>query len=143
MLAEIHRVLRVGGAVYTEVPFMQQVHEGAYDFTRFTLSGHRWLARSFREISAGPVAGPGTALAWAIEHFALAAIGSERPVIRNATKGVVRWLFWWLRLLDRVLLRSSAGIDGAACTDFLGRKEDGYELTGRDLISAYEMPTSA
>src|SRR5207237_664581 len=29
--------------VLGDTPFMQQVHEGAYDFTRFALSGHRWL----------------------------------------------------------------------------------------------------
>ena len=33
---EIHRVLRTGGIVYADTPFLQQVHEGAYDFTRFT-----------------------------------------------------------------------------------------------------------
>jgi ubiquinone/menaquinone biosynthesis C-methylase UbiE len=33
---EIHHVLRNGGVVYAETPFMQQVHGGAYDFTRFT-----------------------------------------------------------------------------------------------------------
>ena len=44
--------------------FMQQVHERAYDFTRFTQSGHRWLFRRFSEVSAGPVGGAGVALAW-------------------------------------------------------------------------------
>jgi len=39
VVAEIHRVLRPGGLVYSEIPFMQEVHEGAYDFTRFRLSG--------------------------------------------------------------------------------------------------------
>ncbi|CAH2407660.1 hypothetical protein MES5069_620012 [Mesorhizobium escarrei] len=32
---------------------MQQVHEGAYDFTRFTELGHRWLFRRFETISRG------------------------------------------------------------------------------------------
>jgi SAM-dependent methyltransferase len=45
---EIHRVLNPNGIVYAETPFMQQVHEKAYDFTRFTLTGHRWLFRNFR-----------------------------------------------------------------------------------------------
>lgn len=41
VVGEIYRVLRPGGMVYADTPFMQQVHEGAYDFTRYTLSGHR------------------------------------------------------------------------------------------------------
>ncbi len=36
---EIWRVLKPSGLVYAETPFLQHVHEGAYDFTRFTESG--------------------------------------------------------------------------------------------------------
>jgi len=57
--SEIHRVLRCDGFVYSEIPFLQGVHEGAYDFTRFSLSGHRRLYEYFNEIDAGMVAGPG------------------------------------------------------------------------------------
>jgi len=46
VVAEIHRVLKDDGLVYAETPFMQQVHEGPYDFTRFTESGHRYLSAS-------------------------------------------------------------------------------------------------
>ena len=53
VVAEIVRVLKPDGLVYAETPFMQQVHEQAYDFTRFTKSGHRWLFRRFAEIDAG------------------------------------------------------------------------------------------
>ena len=45
--AEIHRVLKAKGLLYSELPFIQQVHEGAYDFTRYTLSGHRRLFNHF------------------------------------------------------------------------------------------------
>ena len=38
---------------------MQQVHERAYDFSRFTQSGHRWLFKRFSEINAGPIGGAG------------------------------------------------------------------------------------
>ncbi len=33
---EITRLLKEGGFIYSELPFLQGVHEGAYDFTRFT-----------------------------------------------------------------------------------------------------------
>ena len=52
---EIHRVLKPGGLVYAETPFMQQVHMGRYDFARFTHSGHRRLFRHFSEIRSGPI----------------------------------------------------------------------------------------
>ncbi len=60
---EIHRVLRPNGLVYAETPFMQQVHGGTHDFTRFTHLGHRRLFRKFAEVDSGVVCGPGMALA--------------------------------------------------------------------------------
>ena len=81
VVSEIHRVLRDDGLVYAETPFMQQVHERAYDFTRFTQSGHRWLFRSFTEISAGPVTGGGVALLWSIRYlFRAFGVGVRRKL---------------------------------------------------------------
>ena len=92
---EIHRVLKPGGIVYAETPFLQQVHEGAYDFTRFTESGHRWLFRQFEAIKSGVVLGAAAQLLWSIEHVA-------RGVFRSVAAGVIaKMMFFWLRYLDR------------------------------------------
>ena len=76
---EIHRVLKQDGMVYAETPFMQQVHMGPYDFTRFTHSGHRRLFRQFSEVASGPVGGPGMALAWSYQYFLLS-FATSRPL---------------------------------------------------------------
>jgi hypothetical protein len=62
-------VLKDGGIVYAETPFMQQVHGSAYDFTRFTWLGHRRLFRKFKEIKSGTCGGPGMALIWSWRYF--------------------------------------------------------------------------
>jgi SAM-dependent methyltransferase len=77
VVGEIQRVLRNGGLVYAETPFLQQVHAGPYDFVRYTSSGHRYLFRAFEEIAAGPVAGPGTQLLWSIDHIVRGLLRSE------------------------------------------------------------------
>ena len=60
VVAEMHRVLRPGGLLYAEIPFMQQVHEGAYDFTRYTLRrASAGCSGDFDELATGPVCGPG------------------------------------------------------------------------------------
>lgn len=132
--AEIHRVLKIGGLLYSELPFIQQVHEGAYDFTRYTLSGHRRLFNGFNEIEAGMVAGPGTALVWSIENFLLAFTAS--PVLRKVTKAMVRLGFAWLKHFDRILVQRPEAMDGASCTYFLGQKIDG-QLADVDIIARY------
>ena len=69
VVSEIYRVLKTHGIVYAETPFMQQVHEGAYDFTRYTVLGHRYLFKDFEMIGIGGNKGPELVLAWAFRYF--------------------------------------------------------------------------
>jgi SAM-dependent methyltransferase/uncharacterized protein YbaR (Trm112 family) len=132
---EIHRVLGPGGVVYSEIPFMQQVHEGAHDFTRYSLTGHRRLFRDFAELGSGAVAGPGMALGWSVRAFWLAVVGS-RPVARAAVNLGVTLSLWWLKELDGLLLRDPAGLDGASGTWFMGRLA-AAPLADREILAAH------
>lgn len=127
---EIHRVLRIGGIVYADTPFMQQVHEGAYDFTRFTDSGHRYLFRSFERIDSGAVAGPGTALLWSIRYF-------TRALTRSSRLGeLVGLCFFWLSYTDPLLDRGYS-IDAASSVFFLGRKVTN-QISQAEIVSYYQ-----
>jgi ubiquinone/menaquinone biosynthesis C-methylase UbiE len=129
VVAEIRRVLREDGLVYAETPFLQPVHAGAYDFVRYTSSGHRYLFRAFQEIEAGPVAGPGTQLLWSVDHMV-------RAVLRSELAGkLARALFFWLRYLDRVVPTAFA-MDNASAYYFLGRRTEG-ELTSHEIVKYY------
>ena len=129
VVEEVHRVLKPDGLVYAETPFMQQVHAGPYDFTRFTDSGHRWLFRRFAEIDRGVVAGPGTALSWSIDH-------AGRSMARSRTAGrLLRLGLFWVRFLDR-LSGSSFATDGASAVFFLGRRSE-TELSPRAIVAEY------
>ncbi len=132
--AEIHRVLKPDGVLYSEIPFMQHVHEGAYDFTRYTLSGHRRLFNRFAEIESGLVAGPATALVWAIEGFALAFFSGK--YVRSIVKAMVRVVFFWLKYFDYFLEGKPQAMDGASCTYFLGRKQV-VPVPDREIINGY------
>lgn len=142
-VAEIERVLRRGGIIYAETPFMQQVHGGAYDFTRFTHSGHRRLFRHFESLDSGACCGPGMALAWSLQYFALSFFAS-RPA-RTAIKGISRLLFFWLKYFDHYLTRKPQALDAASGLYFLGRKQDAA-LTDIELIRSFQggvdAPTS-
>jgi SAM-dependent methyltransferase len=116
-VAEIHRVLRREGLVYAETPFMQQVHERAYDFSRFTQSGHRWLFKQFSEISAGPISGAGVALLWSIRYFCRA-LGAGDKLSR-----LISLPFFWIRFLD-AFGRGRVAADAASGFFFLGRRAE-------------------
>ena len=129
VVREIHRVLRPNGLVYAETPFLQQVHAGPYDFTRYTSSGHRYLFRAFEEIAAGPVAGPGTQLLTSIDHLI-------RGLLRSELAGkLARAAFAFLRLLDR-LVPTTFAMDNASAYYFLGRRSD-RQLLPRDIVRYY------
>ena len=113
---------------------MQEVHEGAYDFTRFTLSGHRWLFRHFEQINAGVVNGPGVALVWSIRYLSRA-LGTGEAVAR-----LVSLPFFWLRYLDR-LTRGRDAADGASGVFFLGRRSEA-RLSPKAMPNYYEQQQS-
>jgi SAM-dependent methyltransferase len=130
---EIYRVLKVKGIVYSEMPFMQDVHGGRYDFTRLTHLGHRRLFRRFAEISSGACAGPATALAWSIQHFFMA-LGSAP--LRDPIKFVMGSTLFWLKYFDYVLAQRPAGLDAATGTYLLARKSDAV-LNDEELLASY------
>lgn len=134
VVSEIHRVLKAGGVVYADTPFMQQVHEGAYDFSRFSVSGHRWLFRRFHHEASGAVAGPGTALVWSIRYFVRALTGS------NAAGALAAVAVFWLRVFDGMARRRQA-CDAASGVFFYGRKAD-TELSPKEIVSFYERQLS-
>ena len=126
---EIWRVLRPGGLVYAETPFLQQVHEGPYDFTRFTESGHRYLFRRFAIIASGVSAGPGTQLLWSLDYFA-------RSLFRSRLAGkAAKLAFFWLNYFDRLIPEAFAS-DAASGVYFLGAKADAT-LSAKDIIAFY------
>jgi len=135
VVAEIRRVLKPAGWVYAETPFMQQVHEGAYDFTRFTHSGHRWLFRDFEETASGFTAGIGTALIWSLRHF-FAGVSRSRRIGNLAAL-----VFFWLRFFDR-LVPESQNLDGASGVFFLGRKPES-ETQPLDIVGYYQRGTGS
>ena len=129
VVAEIWRVLEPNGYVYAETPFLQNVHEGAYDFTRFTESGHRWLFRAFKLISSGPSNGPGSQLIWSISYFVW---GITRS--RKAAR-VARALLSPLQLCDHFIPRRFH-VDSAAGVFFLGSRSDS-PIVPADIVSFY------
>lgn len=69
VVSEIYRVLRKGGMVYSEVPFMQPVHEFPHDYLRYTVEGHLQLYNIFHVTDYGVNGGYFNAMAWCFRYF--------------------------------------------------------------------------
>ena len=133
-VSEIYRLLKPNGLVYAETPFMQQVHMGCYDFTRFSHLGHRRLFRNFTEIESGMCCGPGMALATAYQYFLTSFFNDRR--LRGLAIIFAHFTGFWLKYFDKYLLNMPAAIDAASGCYFLGRKAE-LLLSDRNLLKLY------
>jgi SAM-dependent methyltransferase/uncharacterized protein YbaR (Trm112 family) len=132
---EAWRVLKPNGIVYSDTPFMLQVHGGAFDYSRFSHQAHRWLFRNFDELESGVSSGPGVALSYAIQYFLLCFAGGSNS--RYAIKTVTRLTLFWLKYFDLFLAERPAARDAAHGLYFLGRKAQ-RAATEQELVARYE-----
>ena len=130
VVSEIYRVLIDDGVVYAETPFMQQVHEGAYDFTRYTVLGHRYLFKNFDRLDAGGLDGAGVVLAWSLRSFIHAVTRS-----RLLAKLIFVPLRYFLALAEKIADPKSLH-DGNSGSYFLGKKSE-KTMTHKELIKEY------
>lgn len=130
VVAEIHRVLKPDGMVYAETPFLQHVHEGAYDFMRFTESGHRLLFRKFDVVKSGVSSGAGTQLLWAIDGF-------FSGLFRSRIAGKLAKLsLFWITSFDR-MIPDKFNVDAANGVFFLGLKSN-RTASNAEIIAHYK-----
>lgn len=130
VVSEIYRVLKKDGIVYAETPFMQQVHEGAYDITRFTVVGHRYLFKNFSTIKIGGIDGVGTVMTWSIYYFFWS-------IFRSRIFAKLFYLFFSLILnpFDKIADKKSL-FDAGSGSYFLGRKS-AKTITQKEVIKIY------
>ena len=132
VIEEIFRVLKPDGIVYAETPFMQQVHEGAYDFNRFTVLGHRYLFKKFKAISIGGNKGSEIVLAWSIKYFIWS-------LIRNSFIAKMSGIMMNIILRPfGMFISESSLFDSSSGVFFMGLKADNQKLSHKDLIGLYQ-----
>ncbi|MFC1678610.1 class I SAM-dependent methyltransferase [Elusimicrobiota bacterium] len=131
---EISRVVKEDGLVYAETAFMQQVHGGEFDFTRFSLRGHRRLFAQFEEIESGAVCGTGMALAWSYRAFLMSL--TDSATLRRMARIFAGFTGFWLKYFDHLTIENQGTLEGASGFYFLGRKSV-RRLQDRDLIQSH------
>jgi SAM-dependent methyltransferase len=124
-VGEITRVLAPGGTVFAMTPFLQPVHMGAYDFTRFTYLGHRRLFRMFDDIQSGVCGGPDYS---AIHILRTSVIGiTDNHRVKSILKLGMLLLTYPLRYLDPLLTRTRSSYN-AGCAFYFCDKAGGADL---------------
>lgn len=129
LLQEISRILKPGGIVHIEIPFLQQHHDDPIDCRRYTVDGlERFLARhGFTPVNSGVHIGPTVTVITLFSHYI--AILLEGPtflnkVVSNGAYFVLATLLWPLKFLDR----------------YAGNKKNAYQLAFGVFCTARKTP---
>ncbi|CAG0935235.1 hypothetical protein TFLX_04067 [Thermoflexales bacterium] len=69
VVVDMLRVLKPGGQIYVEIPFLQGYHADPNDYQRYTLRGIEHLLRAADKIDSGVAVGPSSALVWIIREY--------------------------------------------------------------------------
>jgi SAM-dependent methyltransferase len=102
IIQEMYRVLKWGGHVYVEIPFLQPVHAAPRDYTRVTLQGLKNWFGMFRILEAGVCVGPGSAVTWILVEYVQLFFGP--PFFKKMSRFLTQIALFPLKYLDRWLM---------------------------------------
>jgi SAM-dependent methyltransferase len=104
-LRELHRVIRPGGALFVEIPFMQGYHPGPGDFRRYTEQGLRAELEdhAFDVDASGVAVGPASAMTWISSEFLALLVSGRSEKVYRLARPVARWVVQPLKFADRWL----------------------------------------
>lgn len=97
--AEMRRVLKPGGLVCVNVPFLGSRH-GVHDYFRFTHEGLRSLFDGFKEVKSGISAGPGSFITVFASQYVLSFVPEAMGRARALLALAVRLLLCPLKYVD-------------------------------------------
>jgi SAM-dependent methyltransferase len=119
-LAEAWRVLRPGGVLYVEMPFLQGFHADPHDYQRYTLQGLRRRLAGFEELASGVSVGPFCTLVWVLRD-GLSSCFRNRQMYAFS-RALAGWVLSPIRYLDYLARHSAAAERLANEYYFLCRK---------------------
>jgi SAM-dependent methyltransferase len=119
-IREINRVLKPGGLVHIDVPFIQGYHADPTDYWRFTLDGLRLLCECFKELDAGVHIGPTCGLVWVAREWADSLTANR--FLSNLFLIIVALATAPLKYLDYLAIRSPKNHRVASAVYFRGEK---------------------
>ena len=118
-ITEAHRALKPHGLLYVAVPFL---HAYPADYHRFSVDGLRLLTDRLVTLENGILRGPMAAILNCISDLPFLWTFSDNAKVYQITKGIVLLFTFWLKYLDKILVRNPQAHRLAHCLYFLAQK---------------------
>lgn len=120
LFSESIRVLKPGGLIYIEMPFLQGVHGDPNDYWRLTLGGLIELINPCVTIKSGVSGGPVGSIIWIISD--LVSNISPWTLLNIILRFISRWALSPLRFIDLLIIKTDAANRLACEHYYLGKK---------------------
>ena len=122
-ISEINRILKPGGYIYVEAPFMQHFHYDPEDNYRFTDDGLEKIfsLNGFEIIKKGSLYGPSAVLADVLIEYI--SIFFRNPIFYWIVKWIAGWFLFWIKYLDILFIKNPQSKYLSLGVYIIGRKK--------------------
>jgi len=122
VMKEIFRIVKPGGIIYINVPFVFPFHADPDDFYRFSYQGIRILCEDFECIDSGFNRGPASTMHHLLVHFMAILFCFNTKTLYGINVDIFKWLFFWIKYLDKFVAHYQVAYVIHAGSYFIGRK---------------------
>jgi SAM-dependent methyltransferase len=125
LFSEAKRMVKEGGYLYVEMPFLQGFHADPDDYWRMTLPGLKHQVSDMTIIESGVSSGPVSALVWIITDLFSSPSNSKK--LNMCIRFFLRWVFSPIRYVDLLISETDASSRLAAEYFILAQKNTSYK----------------
>jgi len=123
---EVQRVLKAGGIIYVEVPFLQPVHMKS-DFRRYTVMGLEELFAGLERVDSGVNGGAASTFAIATASFVGTLLSFGKKPVYELVRSAASVVLWPIKYIDHFLVRLPVAYIAAAGVYLIARKSSRAE----------------
>jgi SAM-dependent methyltransferase len=116
------RILKPGGILYLNAPFVFVHSEHPDVYFHFTFEGLQVLCRAFEHVQSGFNRGPASSMCHLMIHFCAMLFSFNRENLYQMNLYFFTWLLFWIKYLDAVIGRYDRARMIYSGTYFIGRK---------------------
>lgn len=122
IVAEIYRVLKKDGLVFSFFPFIQGFHASPFDFSRRTVEGIKYLYKDFDPVEVKVAGGPASGFLWIFQEFLALILSFGIKKIHNLVLVFLMLITFPIKYLDVVLRHFPASENITSGFYYIGKK---------------------
>jgi len=123
IVAEIFRVLKKGGLVFSFFPFIQGYHASPFDYSRRTVEGIKYLYKDFDAVEVKVAGGPASGFLWVSQEFLALIFSFGIKKIHNLVLIFLMLITFPLKYLDIILRYFPAAENITSGFYYIGKKK--------------------